>query len=159
MADTDTYKTLGSEGFGPLDEHGRTRYIRTYGKWLYEGRWLDWSEQKLNPEWVDPNPEETEKRRAAIDAQLEVAKGGYTSEQIDECWKLLRAGAWGEWKKHWKMPVDAVVEDREFYGRPLAQAIAVTVPWYCGGPAPDVMSVKGGKLLVTHGGYYHYIGA
>ena len=90
--------------------------------------------------------EEVAAQKAAIRAHLECASGGYTQQELDAGFELVRP------EDHWKAPIDAVIpaEARDLVER--------AVPWYSGGHA-TFRAMPDGRLRVTAPGYWASIGS
>ena len=87
-----------------------------------------------------------------LSAWVEAGKGGYTTEQLSEAFKLVCAKIAGG---HWKGPIDVLIEGDDA----LARILLKSIPFHCGGPAPIIQKVAGGRLYIRHRGYWHYIGS
>jgi len=88
----------------------------------------------------------TRKQEREAAADKAEAPGTFTQEQLDAAFTSVQNA------EHWKLPVDAVIQDSE---RDLVRAAII----HFTGSVPTFKRVSTGGLLVRAAGYYRTIGA
>lgn len=77
-----------------------------------------------------------------IDAHLKAARGGYTQEQLQTAFDLVKDAA------HWKNPIETIID------RDQMDVVDKAVPWFTGTVASFEETDDRTKVRVTADGYY-----
>jgi hypothetical protein len=77
-----------------------------------------------------------------IDGWLEKARGGFTVDQLKECWDLVRN------KEHWKNDIDAIIPAEK------QELVYYAIPWFAGAGDIEFFDAGEGKLRVVASGYF-----